>query len=44
MLFANLEDMLEVHEQFNTALKAKRKEAPLVGDIGPVLLEMVRKY
>ncbi|CAG7831461.1 unnamed protein product [Allacma fusca] len=39
-LFANLEEMLEIHEKFNASLKAKRKENPLVGDIGPVLLEM----
>jgi hypothetical protein len=41
MLFANLEEMLEIHGQFNAALKRKRKEAPLIGDIGPVLLETV---
>ena len=40
-LFANLEVMLEIHEAFNTALKNKRKESPLVGDIGPVLLDTV---
>lgn len=40
-LFANLEAMLEKHEAFNLALKNKRKESPLVGDIGPVLLDTV---
>ena len=40
-LFANLEVMLEIHEAFNAALKNKRKESPLVGDIGPVLLDTV---
>lgn len=34
--------MLEIHGRFNSALKKLRMEAPLIGDIGPVLLEMVR--
>jgi hypothetical protein len=41
MLFANLEEMLEIHGRFNSSLKKLREESPLVGDIGPVLLEMV---
>ncbi|XP_035704307.1 uncharacterized protein LOC110844861 isoform X9 [Folsomia candida] len=40
MLFANLDEMLEIHGRFNSALKKLRMEAPLIGDIGPVLLEM----
>ncbi|CAL8080561.1 unnamed protein product [Orchesella dallaii] len=39
LLFPNLEEVLEIHEQFNSTLKKKRTESPLVGDIGPVLLE-----
>lgn len=42
LLFPNLEEILEIHEQFNDSLKKKRTEKPLVGDIGPVLLEMVQ--
>ena len=41
MLFASWEELLEIHGQFNTALKKKRKENPLIGDIGPLLLEIV---
>jgi len=41
MLFANLEEMLEIHGRFNSSLKKLRKESPLVGEIGHVLLEMV---
>lgn len=41
LIFPNLEEILEIHEQFNASMKKKRTENPLVGDIGPVLLEMV---
>lgn len=41
MLFGNLDEMLEIHGLFNTALKRKRKEDPLIGDIGAVILEIV---
>ena len=41
MLFANLEEMLEIHGRFNSSLKKLRVESSIVGDIGPVLLEMV---
>lgn len=42
LLFPNLEEVLDIHDQFNCSLKKKRLENPVVGDIGPVLLEMVR--
>lgn len=41
ILFPNLEEILDIHDQFNCSLKKKRSENPLCGDIGPVLLEMV---
>ncbi len=41
MLFANLDEMLEIHGRFNSSLKKLRMANPLVGDISPVLLEMV---
>jgi hypothetical protein len=41
MLFANLEDILEMHGRLNSAFKKLRTEGSLVGDIGLVLLEMV---
>ncbi|KAL1124679.1 hypothetical protein AAG570_001303 [Ranatra chinensis] len=37
LLFANLEEMLIIHSQFNNLMKAKRKESPIVGDIGMLL-------
>lgn len=42
LLFPNLEEILDIHDQFNAVLKRIRSDSPLVGDIGPVLLEMVR--
>lgn len=41
LLFANLEEMIEIHVQLNNKLKAKKKENPIVGDIGEILLQMV---
>lgn len=43
LLFQNLEEMLDIHSRFNSSMKAKRKEDPLVGDIGDILLVMVRE-
>lgn len=41
LVFANLEEMLDIHSRFNNSMKAKRKESPVVGDLGDLLLEMV---
>ncbi|KAF4522084.1 hypothetical protein B566_EDAN004069 [Ephemera danica] len=40
LLFPNLNSMLEIHSGFNNAMKARRKETPLVGDISDMLLNM----
>lgn len=41
LLFSNLEEMLVYHSGFNNCMKAKRRETPVVGDIGDLLLDMV---
>lgn len=41
LLFANLEQMLEIHSAFKESFKGKRKENPVVGEIGDLLLDMV---
>lgn len=41
LLFANLEQMLELHSQFCTAMKAVRKDNQVVQNIGHVLLNTV---
>nr|XP_018910906.1 PREDICTED: rho guanine nucleotide exchange factor 11 isoform X3 [Bemisia tabaci] len=40
LLFSNLEEMLVYHSGFNNCMKAKRRETPVVGDIGDLLLDM----
>ncbi|GAB6027465.1 hypothetical protein CHUAL_001722 [Chamberlinius hualienensis] len=40
LLFPNLEAMIEIHSQLNNRLKLKKRESPIVGDIGDILLEM----
>ncbi|KAI5741903.1 hypothetical protein M8J77_000951 [Diaphorina citri] len=40
LLFANLEEMLDIHSTFNNSMKLKRKESPVVGDVGELLLDM----
>ncbi|XP_014236833.1 rho guanine nucleotide exchange factor 11 isoform X1 [Trichogramma pretiosum] len=40
LLFSNLDEMVQLHSQFNQAMKRKRKENPCVGDIGDLLLDM----
>ncbi|GLV42592.1 Rho guanine nucleotide exchange factor 2 [Carabus blaptoides fortunei] len=40
LLFSNLEDMLEIHGVFNAAMKVRRKEEAVIGDIGELLLHM----
>ena len=41
LLFSNLDEMLQIHSQFNNVLKVKRHDSPVVGDIADVLLSMV---
>lgn len=41
LLFANLEQMFELHSQFCNAMKAVRKENQVVQNIGHVLLNTV---
>lgn len=41
LVFPSLGDLLEVHTHFNNAMKSKRKEGPIVGDIGDLLVNMV---
>ncbi|KAJ9582237.1 hypothetical protein L9F63_003366, partial [Diploptera punctata] len=40
LLFSNLDEMLDIHSQFNNSMKSKRRENPLVGDIADLLLAM----
>lgn len=41
LVFPSLGELLEVHTHFNNAMKSKRKEGPIVGDIGDLLVNMV---
>ncbi|XP_076329816.1 rho guanine nucleotide exchange factor 11-like [Tachypleus tridentatus] len=41
LLFPNLEEMLEIHSRFNNKMKAHRREQPVVGDVGDIMLEML---
>ncbi|KAL0273501.1 UNVERIFIED_CONTAM: hypothetical protein PYX00_006146 [Menopon gallinae] len=40
LLFQNLEEMLDIHSRFNSAMKARKKESPLVGEVGDIILAM----
>ncbi|XP_023714771.1 rho guanine nucleotide exchange factor 12 isoform X5 [Cryptotermes secundus] len=40
LLFSNLDEMLDIHSQFNSVMKTKRRDSPLVGDIADMLLSM----
>ncbi|XP_022252947.1 uncharacterized protein LOC106468289 isoform X2 [Limulus polyphemus] len=41
LLFPNLEEMLEIHSRLNNKMKARRREQPVVGDVGDIMLEML---
>lgn len=41
LLFPNLEQILTIHLQFNSLMEAKKKENPVVGDVGDILLKTV---
>lgn len=40
LLFANLEEMVQIHSTFNNSMKALRNENPVIGDISQLLLNM----
>ncbi|XP_063236975.1 rho guanine nucleotide exchange factor 11-like isoform X2 [Bacillus rossius redtenbacheri] len=40
LLFSNLDQMLDIHSQFNNLMKSKKKEGPIVGDVADLLLTM----
>lgn len=42
LLFPNLGEMLDIHSNLNSAMKLKRKESPIVGNISELLLNAVR--
>ncbi|KAG1656754.1 Rho guanine nucleotide exchange factor 11 [Nymphon striatum] len=39
LLFSNLEEMIEVHRSINSAMKEKKQEDAIVGDIGDLMLK-----
>lgn len=41
LLFPNLEQILTIHLQFNSLMEAKKKENPVVGNVGDILLKTV---
>lgn len=40
LLFPNLEEMLKIHNEFNTLMKEKRKKELIIGNIGEMMLQM----
>ncbi|XP_065581699.1 rho guanine nucleotide exchange factor 12-like [Artemia franciscana] len=40
LLFANLNEMIEIHARFNTFMKHKRKSKGVIGNVGDILLCM----
>ncbi|XP_066907035.1 rho guanine nucleotide exchange factor 12 isoform X2 [Halyomorpha halys] len=40
LLFANLEEMVQIHSTFNNNMKTLRNENPVIGDISQLLLNM----
>lgn len=43
LVFANVNEVLDIHSQFNKVMKNKRKEAPVVKEVGDIILNMVSK-
>lgn len=43
LLFPNLEEIFVIHSQLNGNLKSRKKENPIVGDVGDILLKTVSK-
>lgn len=41
LVFPNLNEILDIHNKFNSAMKSKRKEEPIVGEVGDILIYMV---
>lgn len=41
LLFPNLPEMLEIHGRFNTMMKARKRDQPVVEFVGDILNAMV---
>lgn len=41
LLFPNLEQILTIHLQFNNLMEVKKKENPVIGNVGDILLKTV---
>ncbi|XP_022258451.1 putative leucine-rich repeat-containing protein DDB_G0290503 isoform X2 [Limulus polyphemus] len=41
LLFPNLEELLKIHSRFNSIMKTKRREQPVIQDIGDIMLQML---
>ncbi|XP_037072957.1 rho guanine nucleotide exchange factor 11-like, partial [Pollicipes pollicipes] len=40
LLFGNLEELLEIHSRFNSAMKKRQKEDPMMEKVGDILISM----
>ncbi|XP_076339826.1 uncharacterized protein LOC143240749 [Tachypleus tridentatus] len=40
-LFPNLEELLKIHSRFNSIMKTRRQEQPVIQDIGDIMLKML---
>lgn len=43
LVFPNLNELLDIHVKFNNSMKNKRKENPIVKDVGDILVNMVKQ-
>lgn len=41
LIFSNLSELLDIHITFNASMKQKRKESPVVRNVGDLFLDMV---
>ncbi|UYV62901.1 ARHGEF12, partial [Cordylochernes scorpioides] len=41
LLFPNLDQMISIHSAFNSAMKSRRKQEALIGNVGPMMLHML---
>ncbi|XP_064470907.1 uncharacterized protein LOC135385494 isoform X2 [Ornithodoros turicata] len=41
LLFPNLDELLDIHCSFNALMKARRREEPIIGEIGEMMLKMM---
>lgn len=44
LLFPNLDQILIIHLQLHTLMKAKKKENAIVGEVGDILIKTVNIY